>query len=322
MNTEPIVETVKLTKIFRLPDGRGLTACHQISVSFPHARTVAITGESGCGKSTLLRMIVGLETPTAGSIALHGADITGARGEALRRTRRVMQMVFQDPLGSFAPRMRIDKAICAPLLNFRIVGPRQIRCRAGELLKMVGLPEDLADRYPHQLSGGQLQRCAIARALSVDPEVLMCDEATSALDVTAQAEIVALLTQIQSERGIAIGFVCHDLALAANLAHTIVVMYLGRVVEILPADRLASGAMHPYTQMLRAAVLGVHHRDRPLALVTGEVPDAMNQPLGCPFYGRCTERMDICHNADPRLVEVSNEHLVACYARESTPASA
>ncbi|WP_316669534.1 dipeptide/oligopeptide/nickel ABC transporter ATP-binding protein, partial [uncultured Propionibacterium sp.] len=250
-----------LTKIFRLPGGGRLTACEDVSVTLPEGRTVAVVGESGSGKSTLLRMLIGLERPTSGDVLLDGESMIGLSGARLREVRRRVQMVFQDPLGSFAPRMRVAEAICAPLINYGLVARGDVVPRARGMLHGVGLPEHLVTRYPHQLSGGQLQRCAIARALALDPRVLLCDEATSALDVSAQAEIIALLARLQAERGIAIGFVCHDLALVAHFAQTIVVMHHGRVVEQLPAEDLLVRAEHPCTRTLLDSVLDPRTRD-------------------------------------------------------------
>jgi len=259
--TEPVMRAEGLTKIFRLPDGSRLTACSNVTVTLPRGQTVAVVGESGSGKSTLLRMLIGLEEPTSGRVLLGDRPIQGLRGSALREVRRQVQMVFQDPLGSFAPRMRMAEAICAPLIGYGLIGRDEVIPRSREMLRMVGLPGHFVVRYPHQLSGGQLQRCAIARALTLDPQVLLCDEATSALDVSAQAEIIALLARLQAERGITIGFVCHDLALVTHFAQTIVVMYHGRVVEQLPADELVAQARHPYTRMLLDSVLDPRNRD-------------------------------------------------------------
>ena len=291
----PAMSAEGLTKTFRTPGGGSLTACEDVSVELTQGRTVAIVGESGSGKSTLLRMLTGLERPTSGRVLLGEQEIQDVRGSLLREVRRHVQMVFQDPLGSFAPRMRIAEAVCAPLINYDAIGRREVVPRAREMLRLVGLSEHLVTRRPHQLSGGQLQRCAIARALTLDPQVLLYVEATSALDVSAQAEIMALLARLQDERGIAIGFVCHDLALVAHFATTILVMHRGRVVEQLPAEGLVERARHPYTRRLLASVLDLRDRDGHL----GREPGGGSRP-------RPQDEA-----ADGPLVEIAPGHLVA-----------
>ena len=302
--TAPVMRAEGLTKIFRLPDGSRLTACRDVTVTLPRGQTVAVVGESGSGKSTLLRMLIGLEKPTSGRVLLGDRPVQGLRGAALREVRRQVQMVFQDPLGSFAPRMRMAEAICAPLIGYDIIGRGEAVSKAREMLHLVGLPGHFVVRYPHQLSGGQLQRCAIARALTLDPKVLLCDEATSALDVSAQAEIIALLARLQAERGITIGFVCHDLALVTHFAQTIVVMYRGRVVEQLPADELVTQARHPYTRMLLDSVLDPRNRDG--RLDRPATAGGFDPPAGC----RTGE-----YEPGP-LVELSPGHLVALAGAE------
>lgn len=296
--SESVMSAERLTKVYRLPGGRSLTACEDVSVVLPRGHTVAVVGESGSGKSTLLRMLIGLEEPTAGRVLLGSQPLGELSRAELREARRHVQLVFQDPLGSFAPRMRIGEAVCAPLVNYGHMRRREVTGRARRMLELVGLPAHLVVRYPHQLSGGQLQRCAIARALTLDPQVLLCDEATSALDVSAQAEITALLARLQAERGIAICFVCHDLALAAHFARTIVVMRRGRVVEQLPAEDLLARAEHPYTRMLLSCVLDPRARDGRL-----ERPPARDRPDD--------GRLPSDEAAPAPLVEIAPGHLVA-----------
>ena len=234
--SECILEGRGLTRRYRRPDGRILTACQQIDLRLYPGETLGIVGESGCGKSTLLRILSQLERPDEGQLLFRGEDVTGWKGENLRRHRRHIQMVFQDPAAAFFPRMRVWDAVTEPLRNFSSCSRRELREKAKQLLEMVELPQEFLDRYPHSMSGGQRQRLGIARALALEPEVLLCDEATSALDVSTQDQLVELLVELQRQRELAILFVCHDLALVQSLSHRIMVMYLGVVVESLPSS--------------------------------------------------------------------------------------
>lgn len=310
---EPILETRHLTKQFPTPQGRPLTACADISLSVYRGQTLGIVGESGCGKSTFVRMLTQLDSPTAGKILFHGKDILSYKGEALRQNRRHIQMVFQDPLASFHPKMRVGDILTEPLVNFGLLPKSEKQAKARALLQLVELPEDFSTRYPHHMSGGQRQRIGIARALAVEPEVLVCDEATSALDVSIQDTIVALLVRLQQEKGISLVFICHDLALIQSFAHQIAVMYLGHIVEVLPGDKVAQAA-HPYTQALLAAQFSVHmDTTQPITRIRGEAPSPLALPIGCPFQGRCPHCMDKCCRAFPDFVELAPGHQVACY---------
>ncbi len=251
-----ILEAKHVTRRFPAPGGRKLTACNDVSLHFYRGRTLGLTGESGCGKSTFLRLLVRLDAPTEGEILFHGMDLTKLRGEELRQTRQQIQMVFQDPGGSFNPRMKIRDIICEPLLNFGRIRPSEKDAAARKYLEAVDLPADFADRFPHSLSGGEQQRAAIARAIALEPEIIVMDEATSALDVSVQKTIIELICKLQREKNVSIGFVSHDLGLLQSFAHQIAVMYLGSIVEILPGTDVKK-ARHPYTQALLDAVFDI-----------------------------------------------------------------
>ena len=222
-------------------------------------------------------------------------------------------MVFQDPAAAFDPKMKIGNIICEPLLNFNLIKKSQIKEKAGQLLELVELPPDFVDRYPHNMSGGQRQRVAIARALALEPEIIVCDEATSALDVSVQAKIIELLVRLQREKNITYIFICHDLALVSLFSHRIAVMYLGNIVEKIDGDKLQQ-AQHPYTQALLKAVFSLdEEKNKHIETLTGEIPNPLDLPIGCPFQNRCAYCREICTQTKPQLKEVSSEHYVACH---------
>lgn len=310
---EKVLEISHVVKQFSVPDGRRLTACDDVSLTLYKGETLGIVGESGCGKSTLVKTVMQLYAPTSGAVYHRGVDITKLKGEAARQNRQHIQMVFQDPMQAFNPKMKIKDIICEPLRNFDLIKKNQVEEKAKELLRFVELPEEFADRYPGNMSGGQRQRIAIARALALEPEILVCDEATSALDVSVQEKVVKLLVRIQKEKQLSIIFICHDLALVSQLCHRIVVMYLGNVVEILDGDNLEK-AMHPYTKALLQAVFPVKCKEEiQLQLLEGEVPSPLDLPKGCPFQDRCVECKNICRQEKPVLNLVSCGHSIACH---------
>ena len=247
-----ILRIEHITKRFPLEGGKILTACDDVTFPVYRGEILGIVGESGCGKSTLVRTLMQLHAPSEGQIFFKDKEITGLKGEDARNMRRNIQMVFQDPTTSFNPKMKIKDIICEPLRNFGLL-KGSAHDKAAELLRLVDLPEDFAERYPANMSGGQRQRVGIARALALEPEILVCDEATSALDVSVQETIVELLVRIQRERNLTILFICHDLALVSRLCTRVVVMYFGKVVEQLDGQDLAH-AKHPYTQKLLSSV--------------------------------------------------------------------
>lgn len=311
---EVILETKNITRRFETTDGRMLTANNDISLKMYKGKTLGMVGESGCGKSTFMRMLVSLDKPSEGEIIYRGKDITKLKGEELRRHRRNIQMVFQDPTSSFNPKMKVRDIICEPLLNFGRIKKKEKKDAAARLLKMVELPEEFADRYPHNMSGGQRQRVAIARALAIEPEIIIMDEATAALDVSVQKNIIGLILKLQREQGITIGFICHDIAFLRSFSHQIAVMYLGNVVEIMPGESVAAESLHPYTKTLIGSIFDINMDfNKPIVGIEGEVPSPLDIIAGCPFQGRCPNCMEICQNKKPELKEVKPGHSVACH---------
>lgn len=311
---ELILEAKHVTKKYPASGGRTLTACNDICLNFYKGKTLGIVGESGCGKSTFMRMVVSLEAPTEGEILFRGQNVSELKGEALRQHRRHIQMVFQDPAAAFNPKMKVMDIICEPLLNFGLIRKSEKEAVARKYLEMVELPGDFAFRYPHSMSGGQRQRVGIARALALEPEIIVCDEATAALDVSVQKTVIELLVRLQREKQISMGFICHDMALVQSLAHQVAVMYLGNIVEILPGEKVAKGSRHPYTQALIGSVFDLEMDfSRPIESIDSEAPSPLDVPTGCPFQNRCEHCMEICKKERPLLAEVEPEHMVACH---------
>lgn len=311
---EVVLEARHVTRRFPASGGRTLVANDDISLKFYKGKTLGLVGESGCGKSTFMRFLVSLDTPSEGEILYRGKDITKLKGEELRQNRQNIQMVFQDPSSSFNPQMKIRDIVCEPLLNFNRIKRSEKDAACKKLLEMVELPGEFADRYPHNMSGGQRQRVAIARALALEPEILILDEATSALDVSVQKNIIELVTKLQREKNITIGFICHDIALIQCCAHQVAVMYLGSLVEVLPAQALRENAMHPYTKALMGSIFDIGMDfSKPIEPIEGEAPSPLDVPSGCPFRSRCPACTERCAQEKPRLQEVGPEHMVACH---------
>lgn len=311
---EVVLEARHVTRRFAVAKGRSLVANHDVSLTMYKGQTLGLVGESGCGKSTFMRMLVSLDTPTEGEILYRGEDITKLKGEALRQHRQHIQMVFQDPASSFNPKMKIRDILSEPLTNFGRIKSREKDEAAKRLLKMVDLPCDFAERYPHNMSGGQRQRVAIARALALEPEIIIMDEATAALDVSVQKTIIELITKLQREYKLTIGFICHDISLVQSVSHQVAVMYLGNLVEVLPGADIASKSQHPYTRALMDSIFDISMDFRkPIESIEGEVPSPLDVPPGCPFQGRCHQCMDICRRERPILSEITPEHRVACH---------
>lgn len=308
-----ILEARHVTRRFPASKGRELTACQDINLKFYRGKTLGLIGESGCGKSTFMRFLVRLDVPTEGEILFKGKDLTKLRGEELRQTRQHIQMVFQDPGGSFNPKMKIRDIICEPLMNFGRITASEKDTVAWKLLDAVELPGEFADRLPHNMSGGQRQRIAIARALALEPELIVMDEATSALDVSVQKTIIELVVRLQKEKNIAIGFIAHDLGLIQAFAHQIAVMYLGSVVEVLPGEDVEK-ACHPYTRTLLHAVFDTKMDfTKKIESIDSEIPSPLDVPPGCPFQTRCEHCMERCRQVRPRLTERKPGHEVACH---------
>lgn len=317
MNAEaPVILQIKnLTKKFAAEGGKMLTACDNVTLNAYAGQTLGIIGESGCGKSTLVRTILQIHPASGGEVIFDGQDILKMRGEAARQNRRKIQMVFQDPTAAFNPKMKVKEIVCEPLLNFGLIKKSEVDAKAAELLRMVELPEDFKDRYPHNMSGGQRQRLGIARALSLEPKIVVCDEATSALDVSVQEKICELLVRLQKEKGITYLFICHDLGLVDLMCHQIAVMYLGNIVEYIGyGRRISTEGMHPYTKALMKSVFKVDFKPgEKIEPLESEIPSPLDLPKGCPFQSRCGQCMEICRSEKPELKEVVPGHFVACH---------
>jgi peptide/nickel transport system ATP-binding protein len=294
-----------------------LRAVDGVSFEVRKGETLALVGESGCGKSTLARLIVGLHTPSRGRIRFDGAEISSPHAPAeTARIRRRMQMIFQDPYASLNPRWRVREIVAEPLLVLDLLnGKDRISGRVAELLRQVGLAPEDGEKYPHQFSGGQRQRISIARALSGNPEFLVCDEPTSALDVSVQAQILNLMSELQARLGLTYLFISHNLAVVSHIADRIGVMYLGRLVEIADAQELFARPRHPYTRMLLDAVPDLEMSGRQRTPVAGEVPNPLAPPAGCSFHPRCPHANDRCKVERPALVW-HGEAASACHAVE------
>jgi peptide/nickel transport system ATP-binding protein len=292
-----------------------LRAVDEVSFDIRRGETLALVGESGCGKSTIARLIVGLHAPSRGRITFDGVVLADrARAARAQAQRRRMQMIFQDPYASLNPRWRVRELVAEPLRVLGLARARsEIDARVAALLAQVGLTADDGTKYPHEFSGGQRQRISIARALSGNPEFLVCDEPTSALDVSVQAQILNLMTELQSRLGLTYLFISHNLAVVAHVADRVGVMYLGRLVEIADADRLFTGPRHPYTRMLLDALPDLEMTGRPRTPVAGEVPNPLDPPSGCAFHPRCPHADMRCRAERPPLRELGTG-AVACHA--------
>ncbi|WP_428669998.1 ABC transporter ATP-binding protein [Reyranella sp.] len=288
-----------------------------VSFSVRRGETLGLVGESGCGKSTTGLAVLRMLDITSGKVEFEGEDISGYDRARMRPIRAKMQMVYQDPYGSLNPRMKVADIVGEPLVVHGLASDRdKYRARVAALLKMVGLLPDMAERYPHEFSGGQRQRIGIARALALEPTLLICDEPVSALDVSIQAQVVNLFMELQERLGLTYIFIAHDLSVVRHISDRIAVMYLGRIVEIATRDQLYKDPLHPYTQALLAAVPIADpeiEAQRGQQIIIGEIPSALRPPPGCRFHTRCPKAMEVCKSVDPAMKEMADGRAVACH---------
>jgi len=318
--SKPLLRVRGLKKYFPIRQGvfshvsGHLCAVDGVSFDIPAGTTLGLVGESGSGKTTVGRTILRLIEPTAGSAFYEDVDLFGMGRRTMRDMRRHIQIVFQDPYGSLNPRMTVGAMVREPLIVHKLVPKQARRDRVFELLELVGLEPDSYSRYPHEFSGGQRQRIGLARALAVEPKLIIADEPVSALDVSIQAQVLNLLIDLQNRLGIAYLFIAHDLSVVRHVSHAVAVMYLGRLVERAPVKDLFARPLHPYTRALMSAVpvpdpQAQHDRQR----LEGDVPSPIAPPPGCHFHPRCPEAFEPCSHIDPPLVEHVENHLVACH---------
>ena len=312
----PLIETVELKKMFKLNSGAMLHAVDGINIKIYPGETLGVVGESGCGKSTLGRCILRLIEPTSGKILYNGTDIMNVKPRKMRDLRKELQIIFQDPYSSIDPRKSVIDVIAEYMFIHKEYKTRaETYNRAAELMDLVGLARRYANSYPHELDGGRRQRIGVARALSLNPKFIVCDEPVSALDVSIQAQILNLLMDLQDSLGLTYMFVTHNLSVVKHISSKIMVMYLGKTVEIASSEELFANPLHPYTKALLAAIPipDLSKRDEDFQLIKGEVSSPINVKPGCRFSKRCDYCRDKCKNTDPPLVEISPDHFVSCF---------
>ncbi len=324
--TAPLLEVDGLVKhfvarrsLFGAPTAT-VKAVDGVNFCIAAGETLGLVGESGCGKSTVGRLVLRLIEPTAGRIRFAGRDIVALPERELRAFRRSAQLVFQDPYASLNPRMTVGDILAEPLKLHDVVPAAQRRARVAELLRIVGLEPRHAPRYPHEFSGGQRQRIAVARALAVEPKLIVCDEPVSALDVSIRSQVLNLLTDLQRRLGLTYIFISHDLAVVKHIADRVAVMYLGRIVETARAERLFAAPRHPYTRALISAIpVPRPQRGRARRILKGDVPSALAPPAGCHLHTRCPHVIDVCRTVRPDLVTDAGDHAIACHRWRELP---
>jgi oligopeptide transport system ATP-binding protein len=314
----PLVEVDGVVKLFPAGFGQKVHAVEGVSFEIRRGETLGLVGESGCGKSTLGRLVAQLLPLTSGRIRFDGQELSSMRGEKLRGMRRNLQMIFQDPYSSLDPRMTVGDIIAEPLDNFRMVRRGQRESRVRDLLRVVGLNPNFVNRYPHEFSGGQRQRIGIARALALEPKLVVCDEPISALDVSIQAQIINLLENLQKEFQLTYLFIAHDLSVVRHISDRVMVMYLGKIVEVARSDELYRSQAHPYTKALLSAIPVPDPKvesKRRLVELTGEIPSPVDPPSGCRFHTRCPIAVvpGVCADVEPPLEDKGHGHLGACH---------
>jgi oligopeptide transport system ATP-binding protein len=322
-NPEVLLKVDNLVKHFPIMRGTifrkqvgAVRAVDGISFDVRRGETLGLVGESGCGKSTTGRAILQLHRPTSGSVIFEGKDLVQMKGEDLRKMRRRMQMIFQDPYASLNPRMTVGEIIGEPLLVHNLASKKEADQKVEDLLQLVGLNSAYANRYPHEFSGGQRQRVGVARALALNPSLIVCDEPISALDVSIQAQVVNLLEDLQSQFNLTYLFIAHDLSMVRHISTRVAVMYLGKIVELAARDVLYAHPLHPYTQALLSAVPipdPAVEEKRKRQILQGEIPSPANPPSGCHFRTRCPLADTICAEKDPEWREMVPDHFVACH---------
>ncbi|MBQ3378952.1 MAG: ATP-binding cassette domain-containing protein [Clostridia bacterium] len=313
-----LLETKDLKQYFTVKDPRGkkqsLKAVDGVTISISEGETFGLVGESGCGKSTLGKTILSLYPPTSGTIMFDGEDTTSLKGQRLKEFRKKTQMIFQDPSSCLNPRLKVSDILCEPFAIHNMLSAPERQARAAELCDMVGLSRTYLKRYPHEMSGGQKQRVGIARALALEPKLIVCDEPVSALDVSIQAQVINLLSDLQTQFDFTYLFISHNLSVVKHCCQRIGVMYLGRIVELAPSDKIYDGALHPYTRALISAIpIPDPALLRERKILSGDIPSPTQKIEGCPFKTRCPNASEKCKSEAPKLKEYAPGHFVSCH---------